>query len=136
MVSTNASKRIQIPTGIPPHVEMMTKIQELTNLIKIEREERKRHYEEIKISVGDKLEELAVTHGHITRPAVEKLFEDFSATFKTRISEKIDNVVENVLASTTGDARRNSNHLALEEQTELEMAQILRHSLMNKKILK
>ena len=70
----------------------------MVELIKLERDERKQHFEEIKDVIGNKIEEIAEANGNITRPAVEKLFDDFSKRFQTSVTEKIDTVVRNIVA--------------------------------------
>ena len=110
LVTTKPSDRIRMATGIPPHVEAMTKINELAELIREEREERRQHYEEIKQTVGDKIEEIAIQHGNITRPAVIQLFNDFSSRFENTISNKIDGVLESVLARTGHSASQNNEN--------------------------
>ena len=50
-------------TYIPSHVEAMRKIEDLTNLIRQEREDRLAHYEDIKIAIIDKIEEILEANG-------------------------------------------------------------------------
>ena len=80
-------------TGIPPHVEAMGSIQDLTSLIKQEREDRLEHYEQIKVAIAEKIEEVADENGHITRPLVIKMFDEFGSKFESAISSKIDSVL-------------------------------------------
>ena len=47
--------------------------------------------------MGDKLEEIAIENGNLTRPAVEVLFEQFGRQFETHTTKKIDDVVRNVV---------------------------------------
>ena len=80
-------------TDIPLHIEVIGKLDELTCLIRLEREKQLEHYEEIKRTIGDKIEQIAEENRQITYPAVMKLFEDFSAKFETIITNKIDLVL-------------------------------------------
>ena len=98
LVTLKESDRIRMPTGIPPHVEAVQKLNELVELIKLEREERMAHFENITATIGDKLEEIALENGQVTRPAVEKLFEEFGEKFGTEVSAKIDSVLRSVVA--------------------------------------
>ena len=97
IITMKPSERIQLATGVPPHVEAAKKLDELVDLVELERSERKQHFEEIKQVVGDKLEEIAIENGNLTRPAVEVLFEQFGRQFETHITKKIDDVVRNVV---------------------------------------
>ena len=80
-------------TGIPPHVEAMSKIEDLTNLIRQEREDRLVHYENVKIAIVDKIEEVSEANGQITHPSVIKMFDEFGAKIESTISSKIDAVL-------------------------------------------
>ena len=80
-------------TGIPPHVEAMSKIEDLTNLIRQEREDRLVHYENVKIAIVDKIKEVSETNGQITRPSVIKMFDEFGTKFESAIPSKIDAVL-------------------------------------------
>ena len=71
-------------------------------MIRLEREERLEYCEEIKRTIGDKIEQIAEENGQITRPAVRKLFSDFSLKFETTITNKIDSVLQSVVAQTGG----------------------------------
>ncbi len=97
LISTTTSDRIRMPTGIPPHVEAMGRLDKLYKLILEEREERRNHYEDMKKIVADKIEEVAETNGQITRPAVERMFDEFGTRFGTHISKKIDDVLRSVV---------------------------------------
>ena len=66
LIMTEISDRIRMPTGIPPYVEAMGKLDELTKLIRQEREEQLHHYKEIKATIGDKIEQIAEENGQIT----------------------------------------------------------------------
>ena len=98
LVTTEASERIRIATGIPPHVEAVRKLDELVELFKLEREERKNTFNDIKNVIGEKIEEIALEHGQITKPTVEKLFEEFGKKFETQVTKKIDDVLRSVVA--------------------------------------
>ena len=54
LLTSEPSDRIRMATGIPPHVEAMSKIEDLTNLIRQERDDRLVHYENVKIAIVDK----------------------------------------------------------------------------------
>ena len=122
LITMEVSDRIRMPTGIPPHVEAMGKLDELTKLIRQEREERLHHYEEIKATIGDKIEQIAEQNGQITRPAVIKLFEDFSEKFQTTITDKIDTVLRSVVGPTGGDGSNTeqNNQSTIQENTSME----------------
>ena len=47
LITMEPSDRIQLATGIPPHVEAAKKLDELVDLVELERSERKQHFEEI-----------------------------------------------------------------------------------------
>ena len=98
LVTLEESDRIRMPTGIPPHVEAVRKLNDLVDLIKLEREERQAHFEHITATIGDKMEEIALENGQVTRPAVEKLFQEFGEKFGTEVSTKIDSVLRSVVA--------------------------------------
>ena len=89
LLTSEPSERIRMATGIPPHVEAMGLIQNLTTLIKQEREDRLEHYESIKTVIADKIEEVAEENGIINRPLVMKIFDEFGAKFETSILSKI-----------------------------------------------
>ena len=97
IITTEPSERVRMATGIPPHVEAMSKLDDLYELIKEEREERRNHYEEIKNAISDKIGEIAEENGQLTRPAVEKLFEEFGTRFENKVTEKIDQVLRSVV---------------------------------------
>jgi hypothetical protein len=97
LIPTTTSDRIRMPTGIPPHVEAMGRLDKLYKLILEEREERRNHYEDMKTIIADKIEEVAETNGQITRPAVERMFDEFGTRFGTHISKKIDDVLRSVV---------------------------------------
>ena len=97
LVTMDVSDRIRMATGIPPHVEAVKKLDELVDLVNLERDERKRHFDDIKNAVGEKIEEIAIENGTLTRPAVERLFDSFGKQFETHISAKIDSVLRSVV---------------------------------------
>ena len=70
-------------------------IQNLTSLIKQEREDRLAHYEQIKTVIANKIEEATEGNGQITRPLVMKMFDKFGAKFETSISSKIYTILTN-----------------------------------------
>ena len=96
VITSEPSDRIRMATGIPPHVEAMGSIQDLTSLIKQEREDRLEHYEQIKVTIMEKIEEVADENGQITRPSVIKMFDEFGSKFESAISSKIDSVLRAV----------------------------------------
>ena len=96
VITSEPSDRIRMATGIPPHVEAMGSIQDLTSLIKQEREDRLEHYEQIKVAIAEKIEEVADENGQITRPSVIKMFDEFGSKFESAISSKIDSVLRAV----------------------------------------
>ena len=80
-------------TGIPPHIEAMSKIESLTSLIREEQNDRARYYEEVKLAIIDRIEEVSEANGQITRPAVIKMFNEFGSKFETAVISKIDYVL-------------------------------------------
>ena len=96
-VTMDPSDRVRMATGIPPHIEAVKKLDELVDLVNLEREERKHHFDDIKNAVGEKMEEIALEHGTLTRPAVERLFDSFGKQFETHITQKIDDVLRSVI---------------------------------------
>ena len=58
-LTSEPSERIRIATGIPQHVEAIGMIQNLTSLIKQEREDRFENYKQIKTVIANKIEEVA-----------------------------------------------------------------------------
>ena len=97
LVTMDISENIRRATGIPPHIEAVKKLDQLVDLVELERAERKEHFEAITKAVGEKIEELAMENGTLTRPAVERLFQDFGRQFETHISKKIDTVIRTVV---------------------------------------
>ena len=81
-------------TGIPPHVEAIGVIQNLTSLIKQEREDQLDHYDQIKPVIADKIEEVAEENGKINRPLVMKIFDEFGAKFENSFSSKVDTILQ------------------------------------------
>ena len=81
-------------TGIPPHVKAMGSIQNFSSLIRWEREDKLEYYEQIKVEIVEKIEEVAEENGQITRPSVIKLFNEFDSKFEKAISSKIDIVLQ------------------------------------------
>ena len=66
IITMDCSDRIRMATGIPPHVEAMGAIKNLSTLIMQERKDRLQHYEEVKVAIADKIEEVAEDNGQIT----------------------------------------------------------------------
>ena len=63
MLTSEPSDRIRMATGIPPHVEAMSKLESLTSLIREERNDRVRHYEEVKLAIVHKIEHVSEVNG-------------------------------------------------------------------------
>ena len=59
VITSEPSDRIRMATGIPPHVEAMGSIQDLTSLIKQDREDRLEHYKQINVAIAEKIEKVA-----------------------------------------------------------------------------
>jgi hypothetical protein len=118
LVTTEPSERVRMATGIPPHVEAMSKLDDLYKLIKEEREERRQHYEEIKNAIGDKIGEIAEENGQLTRPAVEKLFEDFGRRFENKVTEKIDQVLRSVVQEQQPGTNTETNRVGVIEESD------------------
>ena len=93
LLTSEPSDRIMMATGIPPHVEAMSKIEDLTNLIRQERDDRLVHYENVKIAIVDKIKEVSEANGQITCPSVIIMFDEFGTKFESAISSKIDEVL-------------------------------------------
>ena len=96
IITMDCSDRIRMATGIQPHVEAMGAIKNLSTLIMQERKDRLQHYEEVKVAIADKIEEVAEDNGQITRPLVLKMFDEFSLKFSSNLDKKIDAVLEAV----------------------------------------
>ena len=95
-LTSEPSERIRMATWTPPHVEAVGMIQNLTSLIKQEREDRLAHYEQIKTVIANNIEEAAEENWVITRPLVMKMFDEFGAKFETYILSKIDTILQTV----------------------------------------
>ena len=74
----------------------MGSIQNLTSLIRQEREDRLEHYEKNKVVIAEKIEEVAEENRQSTHPSVIKSFDEFGSKFETAISSKIDLVLQAV----------------------------------------
>lgn len=94
LLISKASDRIRMATGIPPHVEAMAMIKKLTMLVWQEREDRKKHYKEIKSVIAEKIEKVAEENGQITRPLVMKMFGNFQTNVESSISDKIEELLK------------------------------------------
>ena len=89
LLTSESSERIRMPTGIPPHVEVMTKLDTLTKLINQDREDRLKHNEEVKCTIVNKIEEISVANGQITRQGVEEMFNEFGSKFENTVAKKL-----------------------------------------------
>ena len=52
LITLKASDRIQMATGVPPHVENIAKLEEVISLLSSERKERENYLAEIKKTIG------------------------------------------------------------------------------------
>ena len=93
---TTKSEKISNPTGIPPHVVTMVTLEKIVTMFKEEKDARRKMYENIESTVGQKLEEIANKQGHITRPMVEKLFKNLSDEIQNKIDDKIDSALASI----------------------------------------
>ena len=59
VLASEPSDRIRMATWIPPHVEAMSKLESSTSLIREERNDRVRNYEEVKLAIVDKIKEVS-----------------------------------------------------------------------------
>ena len=89
LLTSESSERIRMATGIPPHVEVMTKLDTLTKLIYQDREDRLKHNEEVKCAIVNKIEEISVANGQITRQGVEEIFNEFGSKFENTVAKKL-----------------------------------------------
>lgn len=80
---------VRMATGIPPRLHAMGLIQNLTELIKQDREDRLKHYKKIKVVIAETIEEKTEANGQITCPSVIKMFNELSK-FETAILVKLD----------------------------------------------
>ena len=74
----------------------MGMIQNLTSIIKQEREDRLAHYEQIKTVIANNIEGAAEENWVITRTLVMKMFDEFGAKFKNYILSKINTILQTV----------------------------------------
>ena len=71
-------------------------IQNLTSLIKQEREDRLAHYEQMKTLISNNIEEVAEENGQISCPLVMNIFDEFGSKFETSISSKMGTILQTV----------------------------------------
>ena len=97
MVSTEASEKI--PSTIPPHVNVITKLEELINLFLEEREDRKRQFEKMAEIVSKKLEEIAADNGSLARGSVENIMKAEFETMRQNMESSIHKTIKDSLES-------------------------------------
>ena len=76
LVTIEPSCKIQTPTGIPPHVKLLSKLQELLGLFQEEREQRRVMQETLVATVKAAIEENALANGNITHHSMCTILDD------------------------------------------------------------
>ena len=63
LVTTKSSKKNQAPTGIPPHVKLLTKLTDLLNMFQDQRKARREMHLSLCETVKGAIEENAISNG-------------------------------------------------------------------------
>lgn len=103
LVTMEPSDKIRFPTGIPPFVEQGRKIDMLLELVIADRTERNKQLEDllskVKETVSDKIEEVAVQNGTVSRASVERILEDRLSAHNSILVSSFNNRIDEVLDS-------------------------------------
>ena len=75
LVTTKPSSKINSPTGIPPHVKLLSKLSELLNMFQEERQNRRELQDKLSDSVKVAIEETAIANGTITRHSMSNILD-------------------------------------------------------------
>ena len=75
LVTINPSSKINAPTGIPPHVRLMSSIADLVEMVREERNERVNLEEKLVNAVENSIENNAISNGNITHHSVSKILQ-------------------------------------------------------------
>ena len=75
LVTTKPSNKINAPTGIPPHVKLLSKLSDLLNIFQEERQNRRELQDKLSDSVKAAIEETAIANGNITHHSMSNILE-------------------------------------------------------------
>ena len=75
LVTTKPSNKINAPTGIPPHVKLLSKLSDLLNMFQEERQNRRELQDKLSDSVKAAIEETAIANGNITHHSMTNILE-------------------------------------------------------------
>ena len=98
LISIKPSAVIPIPTGIPPHVKQIEKLEKLTMYCSETLKVVKNMVPKIESSVKVAIEESSVRSGMVTPGLVKDMFSEFSRT----ISDRLESITTSLSQNTTG----------------------------------
>ena len=87
LVTIEPSCKIQTPTGIPPHVKLLSKLHELLGLFQDERVQRRAMQETLIATVKGAIEETALSNGNITHHSMTTILDNH----QKRMDEAMEN---------------------------------------------
>ncbi len=100
LVTILPSSKINGPTGIPPHVKMMTQLSDMLKLVNEERIHRKELEEKMTKTVENAIEKHALTNGHLTHQSVKNILHQHQQEVNqslsqttTEINDKMDHLI-------------------------------------------
>ena len=111
-ITTEKSEKITAPTGIPPHIGLLSKIEILLKLIKSERNDRQTFEERLANTVENSIEQHAIQNGHLTYGAVKSILNKQQDEFKLHMqshTNEIHKQLKEMIASLRTPNNQNSS---------------------------
>ena len=96
LVRLHPTDRITIPTGIPPHVEIIGNLEKMIDLLLDHIKVSDNLVPSIKDAVGEKLEEMAVSQGQMTRPAIENILDQFGSKIQHDVVQEVKELLKTI----------------------------------------
>lgn len=112
MVITQPSEEIDAPTGVPPHVKMLSSLSQLLQLLQEERSHRQSLEDSLIETVEKAIERNALQNGNITHHSVSEILKTHQERINLQINDhstKIDSQLSDILQCLRGRNVPNSS---------------------------
>ena len=87
LVTTDPTRNMSTPTGIPPHCKMMVDLKALMEMLTLQRKDHMDMKQDLIMAVRESIEQHAIENGHLTHSSVTSILNQQNEAQKRRIDE-------------------------------------------------